>query len=231
MIKAIIFDLDHTLFDRYETLKKVVPMFREKYEISKGITDEYFAKEFIYADKQYVHFGWEKILDHLVSCGIFVSPPDINDYTEFLLSCFTKVAVPFPFAKKTLEILRKNGIKTGLITNGRHEVQEQKLKMLGLLNSFDEILISGDFDFKKPDVRIFKEAAKRLLVDTSEMMYVGDHPLFDVEGSRKAGCVPVWVMTTGTWVYPEIEKPELRVNTVEEIPAIIEKINGVKFKE
>lgn len=231
MIKAAVFDLDHTLFDRYETLKKVVPMFRERFEIANGITDEYFAKEFIYADRQYVHFSWEKILEHLINCGIFVSPPDINEYTEFLLSCFQKVAVPFSFSAKTLETLRKNGIKTGLITNGRHEVQAKKLKMLGLENSFDAILISGDFEFRKPDARIFEEAAKRLGIKPEEMMYIGDHPLFDVDGSRKAGCVPVWVMTTGTWVYPEIEKPELKVNTVEEIPGIIEKINGVKFKE
>ena len=41
MIKAAIFDLDHTLFDRYETLKKVVPFFRQRFKIADNITDEF----------------------------------------------------------------------------------------------------------------------------------------------------------------------------------------------
>lgn len=225
MIRAAVFDLDHTLFDRYKTLACVVPMFREHFEISQGITDEYFLKEFIWADKQYVHRGWEEILAHLVSCGIFKNAPSIDEYTEFLLSCFKKVAVPFDFAEGMLNELRENGIKTGLITNGRHEVQEEKLIMLGISESFDAIVISGDYDFRKPDKRIFLEAAKKLSLDPSEMLYIGDHPLFDVEGSRNAGYTPVWVKTTGTWIYPEIKKPELSVETTAEIPALIKMLN------
>ena len=64
-------------------------------------------------------------------------------------------------------------------------------------------------------------------INPDEMMFIGDHPKFDVDGSRKAGCIPVWVKTTGTWIFPEIEKPEFQVETVEEIPDIIRRINKI----
>lgn len=228
MIKAVVFDLDHTLFDRYATLALVAPMFREKYGFNEGITDEYFTEQICRADRNYVHFGWEKIHEYLNSKNIFKTVPEYEEYREYLLYCFSKVAVPFEFSKPMLAKLRESGLKTGLITNGRHEIQTSKLAMLGLLDSFDEIVISRDTPYSKPDKEIFLLAAERLGVEPCEMMYVGDHPKFDVDGSRLAGCVPVWVKTTGTWVYPEIEKPELQVETVAEIPQIVERINAVK---
>ena len=87
------------------------------------------------------------------------------------------------------------------------------------------MIISGETAYEKPDARIFQLMARSLGVKTNEMLYIGDHPLNDVEGSRKAGCIPVWVKTTGTWSFTEIEKPELQVETVKEIPDIIRKIN------
>lgn len=226
MIKAAVFDLDHTLFDRYATIEKVIPELRKKVNTPENITDEYFCEQLCFADRQFVHHGWEEIHAYLIKRGIVPETVLYEDYKEAVLSCFKGTAVPFDFSINVLSEIRKLGVKTGLITNGRHEVQASKLKLLGLENSFDDIVISGDYGFSKPDERIFRAAAKNLGVEMSEMMYVGDHPQCDVDGSRRAGCTPVWVKTTGTWIFPEIEKPELQVETVKEIPAILERLNG-----
>ena len=138
-----------------------------------------------------------------------------------MISCFKRVAVKYPFAIPTLEKIREMGYKTGLITNSDTHVQERKLEMLGLYPYLDEIVISGAVGYRKPQKEIFQLMADKLGIETNEMMFVGDHPAFDVDGSRNAGCIPVWVKTTGTWIYPEIEKPELQVETVEEIPEIV----------
>ena len=225
MIKAAVFDLDHTLFDRYETLKLVVKKFKNNFKLAKGVTDEYIAEEIIWADKHYVHRGWQEIYAHLCEKGIFEEAPTFEEYTEKVLFCFKGVAVKFSFSIPTLEAIRAKGIKTGLITNGSRAVQTKKLEMLELFPLFDEIIISGDYDFAKPDERIFHLMAENLDINPGEMMYIGDHPKFDVDGSRNAGCVPVWVKTTGTWIFPEIEKCELQVETVAEIPAVIDKLN------
>ena len=55
------------------------------------------------------------------------------------------------------------------------------------------------------------------------MVYVGDHPLNDIDGARKAGCVPVWVKTTGVWD-DEIATAPYEVDTVADIPALLAEI-------
>lgn len=224
MLKAVVFDLDHTLFDRYETLKLCVPFFRERFKINPDITDEFFYNELSWADKNYVHHGWKKIFAHLIECNIFAEAPTFEEYEAYMISCFKRVAVKYPFAIPMLEKVKEMGYKTGLITNSDTHVQERKLEMLDLYPYLDEIIISGATPYRKPQKEIFQLMADKLGIELNEMMFVGDHPAFDIDGARNAGCVPVWVKTTGTWIYPEIEKPDLQVETVEEIPGILEQI-------
>ncbi len=227
MVKAVVFDLDHTLFDRYKTLELVVPMLREKLNTAPDVTDKHFAEQLIRLDKNLVHKGWEDIFAHLVAEGLLSADTEYKTYHTSLLECFTRVAVPFDFTVPMLNKLRSAGLKTGIITNGRHDVQASKFKMLGYDEKlFDVLVISGDTDYNKPQKEIFELTAERLGICTGEMMYVGDNPYADIYGSRNAGCVPVWVKTTGTWIYPEIEKPALQVETVAEIPQIVSELNA-----
>lgn len=225
MIKAIVFDLDHTLFDRYATIRKIVPGLRERFDLNDGITDEVFAEELCYGDKHNVHKGWEGIHKHLISKGIFKTIPDFSEYTKILVSNFKNIAVKYDFSKPVLEELKNSGYKVGLITNGDPVLQHKKLEMLGLQNAFDEIIVSGETPYEKPQKEIFLMMAEKLNITPEEMMYIGDHPLNDVDGSRNAGCVPVWVKTTGTWIFPEIPKPRLQIETVAELPELLSKIN------
>ncbi len=113
------------------------------------------------------------------------------------------------------------GFKLGLITNGKHDLQYAKIANVGLTDEFDEIVVSGDVGAQKPSTVPYEIMAQRLNIAPNEMLYVGDNPKNDVEASRKAGYIPVWVRTTGTWIFPEIEKPELQVDTVAELPELI----------
>lgn len=228
MIEAIVFDLDHTLFDRYETLRKIVPFFKDGFEIADGISEDFIWEQICWADKQFVHRGWTEIFSHLCDCGIFAVEPTFEEYVAYVVSLFRRFAVIFPFTEDVLRAIKAQGFKTGLITNGNHETQTAKIDLLGIRKYFDSIIISGDTPYQKPQAEVFMLMADSLQIDTSRMMYVGDHPKFDVDGSRKAGCVPVWVKTTGTWIYPEIEKPKIQIDTVNELPAITAEINTIK---
>ncbi len=225
MIKAAVFDLDHTLFDRYGTIKKIAPQIVSELNVADGVTAEIFAEELTYADKQFVHKGWRKIHEYLINKNMFKVAPTYEEYTQSVLKCFKTTTVKFDFAIPILKEIKEKGLKTALITNGSSELQNFKLMSLGMTDCFDEVIISGETAYEKPDVRIFQLMARSLGIKTNEMLYIGDHPLNDVDGSRKAGCIPVWVKTTGIWTFPEIEKPELQVETVEEIPGIIKKLN------
>ena len=225
MIKAAVFDLDHTLFDRYGTIKKIAPAIVASFDVCDDVTAEIFAEKLSYADKQFVHKGWRNIHAYLVENNVFKTVPTFEEYTQNVLKCFKATTVKYDFAVPVLKQIKEMGVKTALITNGTPELQYSKLSSLEMTECFDEIIVSGETEYEKPDEKIFQLMAERLGVSTSEMLYIGDHPLNDVEGSRQAGCVPVWVKTTGTWIFPEIEKPDLQVETVKEIPEIIKAIN------
>ena len=225
MIKAAVFDLDHTLFDRYGTIKAIMPDIIKGFDIADGVTAEIFAEELSFADKQFVHKGWQKIHEYLVNKNIFNVAPTYEEYAKNVLKCFKTTTVKYDFAIPVLKEVKNMGIKTALITNGTPELQYFKIKSLDMEDCFDEVIVSGETPYEKPDERIFQLMAEKLGIKTNEMLYIGDHPVNDIDGSRNAGCVPVWVKTTGTWIFPEVEKPELQVETVEEIPQLIKSIN------
>ena len=223
MIKAIIFDLDHTLYDRYKTHEQIVDKYFYETMFKPDIDPEFAKKEWIFADKNFIHFGWGKVLEYLKGKGIVKDGvTEENVVFDYILPLFTKEAVPFDFVIPTLSELRRD-YKIGLITNGEHELQAKKIEMLGIRDLFDEIIISDDYGVRKPDIRLYEIMSKTLGIAPCEMLYVGDHPKNDVDASRKAGYIPVWVKTTGTWVYSDIEKPELQIETVAELPGLLKK--------
>ena len=139
--------------------------------------------------------------------------------------CWTLGAVEFPFAKPMLCRLREMGLKIGLVTNGPSEIQKIKLNHLGMADYFDEAVFTGDIGVHKPEAEPFLLLSRKIGIPPEELLYVGDHPLNDVEGSRRVGYTPVWVKTIGAWYFDDIEKAPYEMDTVEELPSLLEKIN------
>lgn len=229
MIKAVVFDLDHTLFDRYGTIKKIIdevpfPELPFKDTLSRGEIFEAIK----YAEKEFIYLSFGQVIEYFQKNGMLKDDTDIdNYYNKYIKPQYMKTAVPFPFTKPTLACLRQMGIRVSLITNGQPEIQHRKIELLGLQNEFEQILVGGNFGIGKPEPAIFGEMARLMGLTPHEMLYVGDHPKSDIFGARNVGYTPVWVKTIGVWQYPEIEMPELQVETVAELPEIVKKINNI----
>ena len=190
----------------------------------QGMTAEKFAPIWIEADKNYVHLGWGALLEHLTQQGVFRTPPTLEVYSAFLLGMFRRISVPFDCTRSLLVQLHDMGYRTGLITNGSSETQRAKLRNLGIEDCFDQIVITGEFGVHKPEPEPFLAIARWIGAKPEELLYVGDNPLNDVDASRKAGMIPVWVRTTGTWVFPDIEKPPLQIDHIRELPALLDNL-------
>ena len=199
MIKAVVFDLDHTLFDRHGTLKSLVPALRQEFSVNENMTDEEIGNLWCYADDNFVYFGWENIWGYLRENGVFTVPPSFEDYRSFIYKYFAITAVPFPETIPMLETLRERGYKTALITNGNHALQYAKIDMLSLRSRFDEIIATGDYDIHKPDKEIFDIMREKFVFSPEEMVYVGDNPVNDIKGARSAGWKTIWMNSTGYW--------------------------------
>ena len=229
MIKGIVFDLDHTLFDRYGTLRAVLPhMYQNlRHWIAGEISCDAFIDAVIQGDKDWIHVGWRPIIQNLIIQGIFKPETDIAAVIRFLVQeCWPIAAVEFPFVKPMLTQMRAEGYKLCIITNGPHNAQTMKIDMLGLAPYMDEIVISGDLPVGKPERLPFDVMSERMGIPAGELLYVGDNPLNDVFASRNAGYVPVWVSTTGTWIFGDLKRAQYEIETVEEIPALVHTINA-----
>ena len=105
----------------------------------------------------------------------------------------------YPGVRSELVALVDMGVPLVVVTNGDSRQQRLKLERTGLVDVIRGTVISGDFEFKKPDARIF-EIAKNLAGHGGTSWMVGDHVKADIAGARRTGCLTAWVSHGRQWM-------------------------------
>lgn len=166
MIRALVFDLDDTLYPEIEYVKSGFSA------VARALGDEALY-ETMYA------------LFCEAPQGVYqragLNEADCRKAMDIYRSHRPKICLPKE-SRTVLEALKAKGCKTGIITDGRPDGQRNKIDALGLSALVDSILITdelGGCDFRKPNPLAFRIMAKRLDVSFSDMMYVGDNPTKD----------------------------------------------------
>jgi FMN phosphatase YigB (HAD superfamily) len=96
--------------------------------------------------------------------------------------------VPRSDAKETIVELSRRGYVLGIIANTITETEiPDWMESDGVTEYFKSVVLSSKVGFRKPMPEIYWEAARRLGVNPENCAYVGDNPIRDVEGTRKAG--------------------------------------------
>jgi len=93
-----------------------------------------------------------------------------------------------PNVPQVLAEIRKMGLKIGMISNvkSKDSVPGNLIKY-GLRDYFDPIVLSCEYERRKPDPAIFHYAARLANVPVSQCCYVGDRIQRDVLGAHRAG--------------------------------------------
>jgi len=93
-----------------------------------------------------------------------------------------------PEAPAALDALRRSGYRLGLISNVVSLGQvPHSLQIHGLAPYFETVVTSSALGIRKPNPRIFLEAARLMGLPPSACAYVGDTISRDVIGARRAG--------------------------------------------
>jgi len=111
----------------------------------------------------------------------------VNGYVEPILTLRPSLG---DNVVNTLEDLRALGVKIGLISNtGRApgESLRRLLESYGVMKYFDVAVFSNEVGFRKPDLRIFKQATSELGLNPGGVIHVGDNPDADFNGAKEAG--------------------------------------------
>lgn len=98
-----------------------------------------------------------------------------------------------PGASDLLSHLKQAGLTIIVATNGTKSVQESRLAGAGITPFFDQIFISEDVGYDKPDQRFFAPIfqAYPALTRANSLM-IGDSLRSDILGARNAGLDNVW---------------------------------------
>jgi len=96
--------------------------------------------------------------------------------------------------KDFLDYLKNKGIRTGVISNISYSpsVVAERINRLFPDNTFEFIITSSNFLFRKPNKRIFDLALEKAQLRPDEVWYIGDQYECDVKGSLNAGMFPIW---------------------------------------
>ena len=136
-----------------------------------------------------------------------------------------------PYMEKALNLLKKNNIPMGIISNGPHKEQFQKVNYLGIEKYIDSnnIFISEDVGFHKPKKEIFSIAKRELLnrfklSDECDVFYIGDSFSVDMVGAKKAQMKTVWANHRHYNVKKGDFTPDFEASSFEEVYEIIKKL-------
>lgn len=228
MIKAIIFDFDHTLYDRDASYAKMVPLLAEELAeyINKDLSIAELTARMSQADRDgaYPH-GWPDVYTCKVAAGVFTAAPTYEIYMKAIRTHQPRTITLWSDTLSTLAALKARGIKIGMLTNGGSKSQRDKLANVPEITPyFDEILVGGELPAQKPHATAYHAICEALGVTPAEAMYVGDHPTNDVEGSKLAGLTAVWI----PYVKPfptNVTPPDHEIAALRDLLPLIDKLN------
>jgi HAD superfamily hydrolase (TIGR01549 family) len=139
----------------------------------------------------------------------------------------SKVATTEPDMKETLTSLKNSGLKLGIVSNTFVSASslEKHLEQVGILDFFTIRVYSYEFDFRKPDARIFKVAAERIGEMMENILFVGDRIDSDIRPAIRSG-MQAALKTAYTNTGKKTPRGAWRINQLSELPVLIKKINA-----
>ena len=189
--KAILFDLDGTLWDRTSAVRALAHEQHEHLHDALGhiARDRYVDRIVRLDDLGRVD---KRVLYETIGLEFDLAESDVARLHADFWTRFVSHTRPFPEVLGTLHRLRDDEVKLGIITNGSIAVQEAKIEQLGLSGVMSEVVISEREGIRKPNPEIFHRALARLGAEVSEAWFVGDNPHDDVAGAVAVGLRTFW---------------------------------------
>ena len=199
-LRAVIFDLDNTLYDYDAAHEAAFRTLCGYAETTLGLSetdfravyDEIMQEQVTRSGGAYaaIHnrmIRFQMILERLGKPILYA--PEMSDlyWAVFLAACR-----PVAGVRETLEALRKE-YAVGVGTNMTADYQFRKLQKLGLLDLIDFMVSSEEVSAEKPDKRLFDACAEKAGCSASECVFVGDSMAHDIRGALDAGMWAVWL--------------------------------------
>jgi HAD superfamily hydrolase (TIGR01549 family) len=202
VLRAVLFDLDDTLFDHRICARTALTTLHEAYDALRTRPFEEVAR---------LHAGFleelhvrvtsgelpleqarrERFRRLFMAMGVTPSEDDVAEAAETYRGGYMKIRRAIAGAAELLAAVKERS-QVGIVSNNLLEEQQGKLRQCGLDRFVDELVVSEETRVSKPDPRIFQVALDRLGRRANEAVMVGDSWAADVIGARAAGIRAIW---------------------------------------
>jgi len=222
-IRCVVFDLDDTLWPCEPTIMKAE---RELYKWLKEhysrVTDHYTLEDLITHRANYALLNPQ--VAHDMTALRNLSLAEIAQQFDYPIAMANDGLALFRHYRNKVDlfddalptIMKLNGrFKVGVITNGNAD-----LVAIGLSDHFDFIVTAEEAGVAKPNSAIFEYARNKVNLESHELLYVGDHPAFDVVGAKASGWKSLWFNPTAE-EWPEDIKPDAEIQKLSDLPALL----------
>jgi len=184
-IKAILFDLDDTLYDEMQFVKggfKAVSSY-----ISKNNNTDQNTVYPLLLEALEKHGRGHTFDIALKKLGLY-SEKSIPKLVDVYRTHKPNLSL-YPEVRAVFSALRKQGYKLGLLTDGNVEVQRNKVEALKIKDFFDCMIFSDEYGIEKqkPSPFPYQKAMAELKVSARETIYIGDNPYKDFITAKKLG--------------------------------------------
>ena len=223
-IRAIIFDLDDTLWDcppvilraehaLHDFLRRRYPRVTGRHDLdSMRALRVQIAREHPAMRHDFTWLRLESLRRHAREAGY---PESMATEAFEVFYAARNDVVLFPDVRPALERLARD-YRLFAVSNGN-----ANLRAIGLDPYFEATLAAREAGMLKPDRRIFARLLDRAGLRAAEAAHVGDDPHADVEGARSAGVLPVWLNRRSLAWPRETPAPPVVIASLDELPAAL----------
>lgn len=106
---------------------------------------------------------------------------------QFFRILSTEYVKLYPGTVDMLSSLRAAGKKIYLLSNAQRIFTEYEMHILDIFKYFDTVLISSDYETRKPDQRFFDILFEKCPLDKNSTLFVGNDSTTDIAGASRVG--------------------------------------------
>ncbi len=183
-IKAVVFDIDGTLYPYESMYLKSIPVFIKYFR---------FISNFGKVRSEIRKKPCEDIDFRIRQAKMLAARLGVTDdyaytaiesiiYDKWINSL--KGIRPYRNVEAVLDYLKKKRVKLAVLSDFP---AAEKLEFLGLQGYWDTVLCSEESGNLKPDTEPFLIVCKRLGIPADQVLFVGDNPRYDIIGAIRAG--------------------------------------------
>ncbi len=250
MIRAVIFDLGHTLWDILpDDAGALDAAYRDVHatlvaRVGAGIPEPRAFRDAVAAalrEDADTYFMAGHILEqpptHIwvergcLALDLHLDESLLREITIPLFATEIDRLAVMPGTVKAVKGLKRDGLALGCVTNTLTDQAtiELMIEKYGFGGLFDTVIVSTEQGYRKPHPSLFEAAARNLQVTHTEALFVGDSPYHDIAGAKAVGMYAAQTRQYATRPLVDgIPEPDAVIDHLSELPEVVRRLSKTR---